>query len=114
MGLGLYQTAVVWMKKVGGPERFIALTMASGYLVGRAVEAGVKTVVKAAKKPKNTPLPIYTIHTPATSDDLPFAIGDIFHVLEVVKDGALIEKIGDTNNPYFVSVELLRSISDYK
>lgn len=114
MGLGLYQTSVVWMKKVGGPERFIALVMAGGYLVGRTVEAGVKAVVKAAKKPKNTPLQIYTVHTPSTSNDLHFVNGDTFHILEVIKDGALIEKIGDPNNPYFVSVELLRTISDYK
>ena len=30
------------------------------------------------------------------------------------KDAILIEKIGDNNNPYFVSAELLKNISDFE
>lgn len=113
MGLGLYQSIVVWSKKLGGPKRFIALTMASGYLVGRTVEVGVKTLAKAAKKSKKPPLPTYTIHTAASSDDLHFSAGDTFHILEQDKDAVLIEKIGDANNPYFISTQELKNISDY-
>ena len=40
--------------------------------------------------------------------------GDSFNVLESDGDAVLIEKIGDSNNPYFVSSELLKEISDYK
>ena len=41
-------------------------------------------------------------------------MGDKFKVLESDGDAVLIEKIGDLTNPYFVSAELLKDISDYK
>lgn len=40
--------------------------------------------------------------------------GDSFNVLESDGEAVLIEKIGDSNNPYLVSSELLEEISDYK
>ena len=43
-----------------------------------------------------------------------FSVDDTFKVLEIDGDAALIEKIGDENNPYFVSGCFLESISDYK
>ena len=45
---------------------------------------------------------------------LKFKIRDQFRVLETDKDAVLIEKIGDDNNPYFVSEEMLKNISNYK
>lgn len=58
---------------------------------------------------------VYSITVDGVSDDgLEFKIGDQFRVLETVKNAVLIEKIGDDNNPYFVSVEFLEMISNYK
>ena len=48
-----------------------------------------------------------------SNEGLQFAVGDTFRVLEIAADAVLIEKIGDPNNPYFVSSDLLHSISDF-
>lgn len=49
-----------------------------------------------------------------SSEGLIFNVGDSYQVLERDKDAVLIKKIGDTNNPCFVSAELLYSISDFE
>ena len=55
------------------------------------------------------------VHTEGKSNEgLLFSVDDTFKVLEIDGDAALIEKIGDENNPYFVSGCFLESISDYK
>ena len=46
-------------------------------------------------------------------DRLLLSVDDTFKVLEIDGDAALIEKIGDENNPYYVSARFLRGISDY-
>ena len=40
-------------------------------------------------------------------------VGDAYRILESDGESVLIEKIGDTNNPYFVSADFLRSVSDF-
>lgn len=115
--LGLYQTITTLSKKVGGPANFMLIVATSGYLVGRGVEAGIKKVSKAIKsRSKNDHSPtIYHILTDKESNNgLIFSIGDTFQVLERDNDAVLIEKFGDKDNPYFVSAELLQSISDYE
>jgi hypothetical protein len=58
---------------------------------------------------------VHTVTTEGQSNEgLDFKIGDQFKVLEVDGDAELIEKLGDNNNPYFVSAEFLKSISDYE
>lgn len=58
---------------------------------------------------------IYSVTAEGVSNEgLEFKIGDQFRVLEKDKDAVLIEKIGDDNNPYFVSEELFKNISNYK
>ncbi len=42
-----------------------------------------------------------------------FKEGDHFKVLEEDGDSVLIELLGNDDNPYFVSKELLKEISDY-
>lgn len=49
-----------------------------------------------------------------SNEGLQFVVGEQLRVLEIAGDVVLIEKIGDTDNPYFVSADLLRSISDYE
>ena len=40
-------------------------------------------------------------------------VDDTYRILESDGESVLIEKIGDTNNPYFVSADFLRSVSDF-
>ncbi len=115
--LGLYQQMTKWSKKVGGPEKFIALLMGSGYIIGKGTELVVKKAVKIIKKSnkrEKQPIKIYTVIANGKSnDDLEFNIGDKYRVLEADGKSILIEKIGDANNPYFVSADYLSSISNF-
>ena len=49
-----------------------------------------------------------------SNENLVFKLGDKFKVLEFDGDAVLIEKIGDSNNPYVASSEFLGKISNYK
>lgn len=116
--LGLYQTMTTMAKKMGGPVQLGAMTALGGYVVGKTVEAGGKQIVKNVKKrienKKTVSADVYVVHTEGTSNEgLHFSIDDRFRVLETAEDAVLIEKIGDTNNPYFVSADVLQSISNF-
>lgn len=116
--LGLYQTMTTAAKKVGGPVNFLLLVGAGGYGVLRLGEAGIKKIVKTVKKHTGRkevdPPKKYVVHSAGESNEgLVFNEGDMYRVLEIDRDCVLIEKIGDKNNPYFVSSELLKSISDF-
>ena len=115
--LGLYQTMTTVAKKVGGPKNFLLLVAIGGYGAFRIGEAGIKKFVKAViqyKNTKKTSSKLYVVHSVGESNEgLRFIAGDTFRVLESDGDAVLIEKIGDDNNPYFVSRELLVTISDY-
>ncbi len=115
--LGGYQLLTTIAKKVGGPRNLFLLTLGTG----AALYAGGSTLVKktssALKKKKQAVAlaKVYTVKTKGKSNEgLLFIEGDTFKVLEVDGDAALIEKIGDDNNPYFVSRMFLSRISDYK
>ena len=50
----------------------------------------------------------YTVKTEGVSNEgIVFHVGDEFCVLETDGDAVLIDKIGDSNSPYFISKELL-------
>ena len=117
--LGLYQKMTTWAKKMGGPVQLAAAIFVGGYIIIRPIEAGVKLGWKKYKISKSRKeiedLPIYTVNTKGKSNEgVSFSKGDTFKVLEVDGDAALIELIGDKNNPYFASVEFLKAISDYQ
>ena len=62
-----------------------------------------------------TTLGTFVVKKEAKDDQgLSFVKGDRFNVLEIDDDSVLIEKIGDSENPYFVSGEFLESISDFR
>ena len=116
--LGLYQTMTTWSKKMGGPLNLLLAVGVGGYALGRTVEAGGKLIVKSVKKQiekkKTANAEIYVVNTEGTSNEgLHFSINDRFRVLEIADDAVLIEKIGNANNPYFVSADLLHSISNF-
>lgn len=115
--LGLYQKITTYSKNVGGPTNFLLLVAGGGYGVGKIIEIGIKKTVKTIKnRSKDKPsTKIYHVHSMDKSNEgLIFNVGDRYQVLERDKDAVLIKKIGDTNNPYFVSAELLHSISDFE
>lgn len=120
--LGDYQRMTILAKKVGGPKNLAGIIAGAGVVVGVAVCKGRMIVAEKINKKKNkekltgtSDSIVYSVTVDGVSDDgLEFKIGDQFRVLETDKDVVLIEKIGDNNNPYFVSVEFLEKISNYK
>ncbi len=116
--LGLYQSMTTWAKKLGGPLQLLGAVAVGGYIVIRSAEAGGKTVIRVVKKhlkPNESMITnTYIVHTKGISNEgLRFVAGEQFRVLEIANDAVLIEKIGDKNNPHFVSADLLHSISDF-
>lgn len=120
--LGLYQTMTKAAKKVGGPINLAICVGLGGYTIIRTGEAGIKTFVRYIRRPTVTGktnsgkiIIEYSVKKKGVSNEgVVFNEGDTFKVLERAKDTVLIEKVGDLNNPYFVSSEFLQSISDFK
>lgn len=119
--LGLYQVMTSVAKKVGGPLVLLAGTAVSGWAIGRSSEAGGKGIakrVKAARQKKAAKAreSIATFTVVAEADcggGLSLRAGDEFRVLSRDGDAVLIEVLNDADNPYFVSAEILMSVSDY-
>ena len=120
--LGAYQWLTTAAKKVGGPKNLILIIAGIGAVVYKGSEIALKKTVKEIKKqtckhqlPEIADTKIYIVTADGTSNEgLEFKIGDQYKVLETDTDAVLIEKIGADNNPYFVSAELLRNISDFE
>ena len=120
--LGGYQWLTTAAKKVGGPKNLVLLIAGTGAVAFKSCEIIVKASVSAIKNKHNERkqseeknIKQYYIKTPAISDEgIEFKVGEMFRLLESDGEAVLIEKIGDTNNPYFVLAELLKKISDYK
>lgn len=119
--LGAYQWITSTSKKVGGPINLLLLTGAIGAAVYKVSEIGVKKGIKAFKVHQATKTKrleanknIYSVTSPGTSNEgIEFPIGTKFRVLEKDGNSVLIEKIGDKNNPYFVSAEFLCNVSNF-
>jgi len=114
--LGKYQLMTTLAKKVGGPAVLAGITFVSGYVVLRPVEAGTKRAIRRVKNPA-TPCEskgmTFLITVDGEEKDVRLRVGDSYRVLECDGNSILIEVIGDSNNPYFVSSEFLRSVSDF-
>lgn len=114
--LGWYQTMTAVAKKCGGPLQLGALIFGAGAAGIKAVD-WVTDFIKqnAAKKKKSSEqLKIYNVCEEGVSNEgLQFHVGETFKVLERDGIAVLIEKIGDSNNPYFVASDFLNKISDY-
>lgn len=107
-----------WAKKLGGPTQLLLSVAIGGYVVFRISEAGVKKVIKIVRdsptKKASDQAKTCIVHTKCKSNEgLEFKVGDKFNVLEIDGDAVLIEKIGDSDNPYFVSTEFLSAISNF-
>lgn len=115
--LGAYQWLTTMAKKVGGPEKLIVLIAAGSIVLYKGSEVAVKKLTSAIKKSKGKVEEkgtSYKVNIQGESNEgLKFNTGDEFYVLETDGDAILIEKIGDSNNPYFVDRKLLNAISNY-
>ena len=119
--LGGYQWLTTVAKKVGGPKNLVLIIAGAGAVIYKSGEIAVKRTVKVIKKkrskdkiPEIVDTKTYIVTADGISNEgLAFEIGDQFKVLETDKDAVLIEKIGDSDNPYFISAELLKNISNY-
>lgn len=119
--LGWYQGITTLSKKCGGPLKFMVILAGGGFAAGIVLCKGTEGIISSMKekakikKKKEKLLKTYTVSKDGKSNEgLQFRIGETFIVLECDGKAVLIEKIGDDNNPYFVSAELLKEISDYK
>ncbi len=116
--LGAYQWITETSKKVGGPKNLMGVIAVAGAIVGVAVGvAGCKIIQKRQEKMNNKRKSIdiekYVVNTFGISDEgIKFDVGEQFYVLATDEGAVLVEKVGD-NNPYFVSEEFLKKISDY-
>ena len=119
--LGWYQILTSLSKKVGGPKQLIGLIAGGGALLGGGAVAGGNALKKkiqailAKKRQEAEAAVLYTVIKEGKSNEgLLFKVGETFRVLETDGDAGLIEKLGDEDNPYFVSLKFLSTISDYK
>lgn len=118
-----YQLITTIASKVGGP-RVLALAVAgTGALLYKSGEIGVKFTVKKAREAKRRfdaraeaaaegRVFIVTADT-QTGGGLTLRAGDEFRVGARDHGTILIQVLGDTNNSYYVSGELLASVSDF-
>lgn len=118
--LGAYQWMTTTAKKIGGPVNLLLLTGTVGAILYKGGEITVRKCIKVIRLHKSTNVEIeaknniYKINVASKSNGgLMFEVGEWFRFLGMDGDSVLIEKIGDRNNPYFVSAGLLREISDY-
>jgi len=119
--LGWYQKITTISKAVGGPKNLIGLLVGGGIAIGtggtlltQKIIKAVKTKIKSKKIPYLENGKVFIVSVDYKDENgLDLRIGDNFRILESDGDATLIEIIGNNNNPYFVSGDLLRKISDY-
>ena len=116
--LGGYQVLTTAAKKLGGPGLLVVAIAGTGYVVFRLLEEGGKTVYKKVKKKKiqkDEMIQEYIVKKDKIDPQgKEFKKGDIIRILDTVDDGFLIEIVGDKNNPYIVSYDFLKDITDFK
>ncbi len=118
--LGWYQKITTASKAVGGPKRLFGLVLAGGAAVGVGGTILTQKAIKAVKSKinkKNTNHingKIFIVTTEGIdSNGLVFKVGDNYRIINHDADAILIEKLGDDNNPYFVSADFLKQISEF-
>ncbi|MCD8221462.1 MAG: hypothetical protein LUD07_04575 [Clostridiales bacterium] len=116
--LGWYQWFTTNAKKVGGPLKLMGLIALGGYAIIRTGEAGVKKGIKLIKKrngEKTKNGSVYRVINSANIEEgVDVQVGDKIKVCAIDNDAVMIEILGNENNPYFIDMELLKFIVDYK
>lgn len=119
--LGWYQTLTTAAKAVGGPKKLVGLVFVGGAAAGIGGIILIQKAVKAIKNKINKQNThyikngkIFVVRTEGMdSNGLLYKVGDNYRILNRDADSILIEKFGDDNNPYFVSAEFLKEVSDF-
>lgn len=121
--LGGYQTITTVFKTLGGPKKAVALILGGTFAVGGVAGSFVPSAMKAAKRTirkrfssSPTTGQIFSVHTARDGSgrsEPTLRVGDQYVVLERDRDAVLIEVLNDADNPYFLSEEILRRISDF-
>jgi len=114
--LGSYQTMTQLAKAAGGPEKLAIATAVGGYITFRIVEETgcfaykkIKGVLAQGKNGERSN--VYEVkHSCQDESGLCFNVGDKYRILTTIEEGVLIEKIGDKQNPYFVSKAFAESL----
>lgn len=95
------------------------LTLGAGGVVYKCGEMAVKKVYHTLKglTDRTDRVEMSQVYKVVVSGEdgknLVLNVDDTYRILESDGESVLIEKIGDTNNPYFVSADFLRSVSDF-
>ncbi|AEB44304.1 MULTISPECIES: hypothetical protein [Micromonospora] len=118
-----YQLMTTVAGKIGGPRVLILAIAAGGALVYKGGEVGVKAVVRTTRSIKQAlhvhaqaaaMSRIYRVAEDADAGGgLTLRTGDEFRVLARDDTAILIEVVGSTKNPWYVSRDLLAAISDF-
>lgn len=114
--LGWYQVMTVLAKKVGGPINLAAITAGAGSALTLLTGFSVQAIIRwhRTMKGQNQLTQLIDVTSAGTDDSgLTFDVGDSYRILYSDTDMVLVEKIGDTNNPYMVSPDFLRLVSNY-
>ena len=115
--LGAYQTATTWAKKVGGMENLALILLGAGYVIGKIIEIPARAIAKRIRAKKETNQQVELIEVTSSGTDssgLLLNEGDTYRVLYSDEDMVLVEKTGAEDNPYMVSPDFLRSVSNYR
>lgn len=83
---------------------------------GRLDEAGGKRIYRKLKErgaPCTTKGAVFKVTTDGEDGGLNLHTGDEFRVLECDGAAILVEVLGDADNPYFISADFLRTVSDF-
>ncbi|TFD04822.1 hypothetical protein E3T25_04720 [Cryobacterium sandaracinum] len=118
-----YQMITTIAAKIGGP-RILALAVAgTGALLYKGGEVGVKFTVRKAKEAKKkfdaraqeaAESHLFSVTADVQAGGgLTLRAGDEFRVLARDADAILIRVLGDATTPYYMSGELLASVSDF-
>lgn len=119
--LGWYQTLTTAAKAVGGPKRLVVLLVGGGTILGVGGTLGTQKVVKTIKAKIKAPKVTYSENGRifnvscefSDKNGLQFKPGDQYKIISRDNDAIMIEKLGDKNNPYYVSSATLKEISNF-
>lgn len=118
--LGYYQLITTMAKRVGGPRKLCFYIATVGYVGGRTIEWLTKkglSIYRGWREKHDRPMEEveeYTVREDGVDDQgLKLSKGDCIRILEKDGTAVLIEKVGDDNNPYFVSEGFLKDTVGY-
>ena len=116
--LGDYQRLSMAAKAVGGPKNLFLLVSGASAVVATATGLSVKNAIdnyKQNKKLQKEAESLYFTVSSSGTDNQGLSLnrGDKFRVLDRNKDIILIDVWDRNDNPFYVSADFLRDISDF-